>query len=182
MTMAKSSDAEAWGVIKEIGNWLWPYVHEFANWLTVNMVMERWKLAILWGWSVLSATILSVVVWQVFANRTWKIEDSANRLQWRMLRHPKSWAYVDLRADPKELKELIGGSYHYNCGGEIRFVKDPAIGLDRPVCSRCDRATCDSGVKAAVPVADDRLAVGREMQRQYRTGKRLSKTVSLDWV
>jgi hypothetical protein len=180
--MAKSPDAGDWEIIKDIGSWLWPYAHGFAKWLSVNMVIVRWKLAVLWGWSVLSAAILAVLVYQVFANRTWKIEDPANRLQWRMLRHPKSWAYSDLRADPKQLKELIGGPYHYDCGGEIRFVKDPAIGIDRPVCSRCDRATYDSGVKATVPVAYDRLAIGREMQRQYRTGNRLSKTISLDWA
>jgi hypothetical protein len=146
------------------------------------MVMVRWHLFLLWGWSILSAVILVVLVWLKFAERSWQIEDPTNRLQWRMLKHPKYWAFNELRSDGKELKQLIGGPYHYGCGGDIRFTPDPSIGMDRPVCSRCDREKFDICLTAHVPAAHNRLAVAREMQRRYRTKQKLSKIVSLEWT
>jgi hypothetical protein len=185
---SESKESEDWQIVKEVLSWAWPHLHDLFAWLGTHMVTERWKLIGLWLWSAVSAVILAARIWQAFASRTWRIEDRTNRLEWRMLQHPKSWAYSDLRADAKQLKEVIGGPYHYDCGGEIRYIKDPAINMDRPLCSRCDRSSYDGGVKAAVPTAYDRLAVGREMQRLYRICKQRQqrwpppKVISLDWT
>jgi hypothetical protein len=184
----KGSNPGDWQMIKDILDWVWHHLHDFATWLGTHMVIELWRLLVLWSVAVLFSVI--VLVWALwrFTNRTWWVEDRANRLEWMMLRHPRSWAYSDLRADAKQLKEVVGGPYHYECGGEIRFTPSPQLGADVRVCSRCDRARFDIGPKGTAPAAHDRLAVGREMQRLYRISKQQRKrwppaqVITLDWT
>jgi hypothetical protein len=54
MAMAKGSDADDWAIAKEIAGWIdW---HGLAKWASANVVVVRWQLILLWGWSMLCAS------------------------------------------------------------------------------------------------------------------------------